>query len=299
MCFKEKQYHMGQARRTTKLLLDLGKRDQGGANSQKRAALLATAEVLNQARAFYLDFFLAHAGKLAERLAYYSEEHLEMRERLISAHELLTWAEGATVETREHPHPWEGWNCSERFPGLPFAYRRSVIKDAIGKARSYLSNRANWEASGKKKGKPGLPAAADHPTLYQGCIILDLETLDLQEAFVRINVYTGTDWTWMHYPVCSSRYLLRRLLEADWKRQSPTLVLRPRAAELHIPQVRKIEAKKVMERKQDQELVTVAVDLNVRNLAVITVRRSECIIQTVFVTDHGLDAHRQGRPLHR
>jgi len=283
---------MGQARRTTKLLLDLGKRDRGGANSQKRAALLATAEVLTQARAFYLDFFLAHAEKLSERVTYYSEEHLEMRERLISAHELLSWAEGATVETREHPHPWEGWNFTERFPGMPFAYRRSVIKDAIGKARSYLSNRATWEASGKKKGKPGLPAAADHPTLYQGCIILDLETLDLQEAFVRINVYTGKDWIWMHYPVCSSRYLVQRLLEADWKRQSPTLVLRPHAAELHIPQIRKIEAKKVMERKQDPQLVTVAVDLNVRNLAVITVRRSERIIQTVFVTDHGLDAHR-------
>ncbi len=283
---------MGQARRTTKLLLDLGKRDQGGANSQKRAALLSTAEVLNQARAFYLDFFLAHAGKLAERVTYYSEEHLEMRERLISAHELLSWAEGATVETREHPHPWEGWNFTERFPGIPFAYRRSVIKDAIGKARSYLSNRANWEKSGKKKGKPGLPAAADHPTLYQGCIMLDLETLNLQEAFVRINVYTGKDWTWMHYPVCSSRYLVQRLLEADWKRQSPTLVLRARSAELHLPQVKQIAAKKVRERKQDPQLVTVAVDLNVRNLAVITVRRSERIIQTVFVTDHGLDAHR-------
>src|SRR5258708_19596108 len=96
---------MGQASRTTKLLLDLGKRDRGGANSQKRAALLATAEVLNQARAFYLDFFLAHAGKLAERVTYYSEEHLEMRERLISAHERLSWAQGATVEPRNHHHP--------------------------------------------------------------------------------------------------------------------------------------------------------------------------------------------------
>jgi putative transposase len=283
---------MGQASRTTKLLLDLGKRDQGGANSQKRAALLATEEVLNQARAFYLDFFLAHAGKLSERVTYYSEEHLEMRERLLSAHELLSWAEGATVETREHPHPWEGWNFTERFPGMPSAYRRSVIKNAIGKARSYLSNLANWEKSGKKKGKPGLPAAADHPTLYQGCIMLDLETLNLHEAFVRINVYTGKDWTWMHYPVCSSRYLVQRLLEADWKRQSPTLVLRARSAELHLPQVKQIAAKKVRERKQDPQLVTVAVDLNVRNLAVITVRRSERIIETVFVTDHGLDAHR-------
>jgi hypothetical protein len=48
---------MGQATRTTKLLLDLGKRKEGGANSQKRAALEATCAVLNTARAFYLDFF--------------------------------------------------------------------------------------------------------------------------------------------------------------------------------------------------------------------------------------------------
>jgi putative transposase len=283
---------MGQASRTTKLFLDLSKRDQGGANSEKRAALAATAQVLNQARAFYLDFFLAHAQKLSERVSYYNEEHLEMRERLISAHELLTWAERATVETREHPHPWTGWNFSERFPGMPFAYRRSAIKDAIGKARSYLSNLANWEKSGKKKGKAGSPGAVDHPTLYQGCIILDLETLDLQDAFVRLNVYTGSDSTWMHYPVSSSRYLIARLAEADWKRQSPQLVLRERSAALHIPQVKQVAAKKVMECKADPKLVTVAIDLNVKNLAVITVRRSERIIQTVFVTDRGLDAHR-------
>src|SRR5260221_10274464 len=47
-----------------------------------------------------------------------------------------------------------------------------------------------------------------------------------------------------------------------------------------------------MERKQDQDLVTVAIDLNVKNLAVITVRQHDAIIETVFVTDHGLDAHR-------
>jgi integrase len=63
-----------------------------------------------------------------------------------------------------------------------------VIKDAIGKVRSYLSHRANWEKSGKQKGKPGWPAATDHPTLYQGCLALEMEALDLQEAFVRINV---------------------------------------------------------------------------------------------------------------
>ncbi len=283
---------MGQATRTTKLLLNLGKRKEGGANSQKRAALDATAAVLDAARAFYIDFFLAHAEKLAERVAYYSEEHLEIRERLISAHELLSWAESCTVATAAHPHPWPGWNFTQAFPAMPFAYRRSVIKDAIGKVRSYLSNRANWEASGKQKGKPGWPAATDHPTLYQGCLSLDLEALDTKEAFVRINVYTGEEWRWMAYPVNSSRYTVQRLREADWQRQSPTLVLRAHAAELHIPQVKKIAAKKVMERKQDPDLVTVAVDLNVKNLAVITVRQHDAIIETVFVTDHGLDAHR-------
>jgi hypothetical protein len=99
---------MGQATRTTKLLLHLGRRDQGGANTDKRAALDATAEVLTAARAYYIDFFLAHAQKLTERVAYYSEEHLEMRERLLSAHELLTWAEACTVVTAAHPHPWPG-----------------------------------------------------------------------------------------------------------------------------------------------------------------------------------------------
>jgi hypothetical protein len=283
---------MGQATRTTKLLLDLGKRKEGGANSQKRAALDATAAVLGAARAFYIDFFLAHAEKLAERVAYYSEEHLEIRERLISAHELLSWAEACTVATVAHPHPWTGWNFTQAFPAMPFAYRRSVIKDAIGKARSYLSNLANWEASGKQKGKPGWPAASDHPTLYQGCLALDLEALDLQAAFVRINVYTAEGWRWIAYPVSSSRYTVQRLREADWQRQSPTLVLRAHAAELHIPQVKKIAAKKVMERKHDPDLVTVAIDLNVKNLAVITVRQHDAIIETVFVTDHGLDAHR-------
>ena len=82
-------------------------------------------------------------------MVYYSHTHLEMRERLISAHELLTWAEAATVPTADHPCPWAGWNFSERFPEMPFVYRRSVIKDAIGKVRFaqlkvYTGSRWEW-----------------------------------------------------------------------------------------------------------------------------------------------------------
>lgn len=159
---------MGQATRTTKLLLDLSERTQGGANSEKRAALHATAEVLTRARAFYIDFFLAHAHKLAERVPYYSEKRLQMRERPISANELLTWAETCTVATHEHPEPWEGWNFSERFPTMPFIYRRSVIKDAIGKVRSYLSHVANWKQSGRKRAGQDCPGPGIMPRFTRG-----------------------------------------------------------------------------------------------------------------------------------
>src|SRR5712671_757298 len=97
---------MGQASRTTKLLLDLNDRRAGGANTSKRAYLEETAKLLNAARAFYVAFFLAHPDKLAERVSYYSEKHQELRERLISPNELLTWAESLTVATRAHPHPF-------------------------------------------------------------------------------------------------------------------------------------------------------------------------------------------------
>jgi IS605 OrfB family transposase len=283
---------MGQATRTTKLLLDLSARRQGGANTEKRAALDATEEVLNQARAFYIDFFLAHADKLAERVSYYSEQHLEMRERTISANELLTWAEACTVETREHQEPWESWNFTQRFPDMPFIYRRSVIKDAIGKVRSYLSNLANWQKTRKNKGKPGLPGAADRPTLYQGTCSLELESRDLHARFVQLKVYDGQGWRWVNYPVKCSRYFQQRLSLEAWEQKSPILVLRAHSAELHFPQTKEIAAKKVKESKLDPELVTVAVDLNVKNLAVITVRQHGTIIETVFITDHGLDQQR-------
>jgi len=80
---------------------------------------------------------------------------------------------------------------------MPRDYRRSVIKDAIGKVRGYLSNTRNWEASGKKNGKPGLPGANNHPTLYAGSIKLEIEKLDRQDNFVAIKVFNGVSWEWL------------------------------------------------------------------------------------------------------
>jgi hypothetical protein len=172
---------------------------------------------------------------------------------------------------------------------MPFTYRRSAIKDAIGKVRSYVSHRATWEKSGKKKGQPG---AANHLTLYEGTCSLELDALDQRASFVRLKVYTEHTWRWVHYPFKYNRYFEQRRTEPGWEQHSPRLVLGKHTAQLHFSQTKEISAKKIKESKLDPDLVTVAVDLNVRNLAVITVRQHRQIIETVFVTDHGLDAHR-------
>ena len=117
---------MGQTARTTKLLLDLSARAQGGANAGKRSHLEATAKILDAARQFYLDFFLAHPEKLMERVEVLSKTTGEVSERLISADKLLTWAELHTVATAEHPDPLPQWNFSQAFPDFPNRYRRAA-----------------------------------------------------------------------------------------------------------------------------------------------------------------------------
>src|SRR6266571_350597 len=283
---------MGQTARTTKLLLDLSPRGQGGTNPGKREHLAATVDILNAARQFYLNFFLAHPDKLMERVEVIAKKTGEVSERLVSADKLLTWAEFHTVETREHPDPLADWNFSRVFPDLPNRCRRSVIKDVLGKARAYLTTLAKWEARGKRKGKPGRPTAGNHPTLYDGTYALELDELDLRKSFVRLKVYTGSAWVWVHYPTCYNRYFERRRTEPGWETESPKLILNKQTAAILFLQSKTITAKKIVESKRNPDLVTVAVDLNVKFLAVITVRQHGVIRETRFVSDQGLDQHR-------
>ena len=127
-----------------------------------------------------------------------------------------------------------------RFPDFPNRYRRSVIKDCIGKARGYLTALEHWERSGSKKGKPGRPTAANHPTLYAGTFTLELERLDLRQSFVRLKVYTGTEWVWVNYPTRYNRYFERRRSEEGWEQESPKLVLSKEEAAIHFLQTKPI-----------------------------------------------------------
>jgi hypothetical protein len=212
---------MGQAVRTTKLLLDLSEREQGGANRDKRRYLQETVTILDAARQFYLDFFLIHPDKLMERVKVISRQTGEVANRLLSADTLLTWAEFQTVATAEHPDPLPAWNFSQAFPHLPTRYRRSVIKDCIGKARGYLTKLSAWQWKGSNKGRPGIPAASNHPTLYAGTYTLELDELDVRKSFVRLKVYTDSQWTWVHYPTRYNRYFEQRRGEEGWNRKVP------------------------------------------------------------------------------
>jgi hypothetical protein len=283
---------MGQAARTTKLLLDLSPRKQGRANTGKREHLTSTVAMLNAARQFYLNFFLAHPDKLTSRVEVISTKTGEVRECLISADKLLTWAEYLTVATSEHPNPLAAWNFSQTFPDFPNRYRRSVLKDCIGKARGYVTTLQKWQASGKKKGKPGVPTATNHPTLYAGTYTLELGEFDLRNSFIRLKVFDGQEWIWVNYPTLYNRYFEQRRADETWETESPKLVMNQHEAAIHFLQTKTIRAKTIVESKQDPDLVTVAVDLNVKYLAVITARQHGKIIQTRFVSDHGLDQAR-------
>jgi IS605 OrfB family transposase len=166
------------------------------------------------------------------------------------------------------------------------------ITDVIGKARGYLTSVTKWHASGKQPGKPGIPTASNHPTLDAGTFSLDLDELDLRKSFLRRKVYTGSRWVWVHYPTCYNRYFERRRAESGWETDSPTLILSKQSAAIECVQTKTITAKKIVQSKRDADLVTVAVDLNVKQLAVIPVRQHGMIKETRFVSDHGLDQHR-------
>src|SRR5258708_18968647 len=159
---------------------------------------------------------------LTEKVPYYSEKHQEMREGLISANQLRSWLEECTVATNEHPHPFPDWDFKARFPGMPSHARRAAMKEAIGKARAYLTALATWHKQGKKKGKPGFPGAANHPTFYQGAFHLELAEAKLHDRFVRLKVYDAQQQAWMNYPAPCSRHFQARMAEQGWQPQNQT-----------------------------------------------------------------------------
>jgi len=85
-----------------------------------------------------------------------------------SANALRSWLEECTVSTKEHPHPFEGWDFRALFPGMPTHARRAAMKEAIGKARAYRLPWRPGRKAARSKVAPGSQGLPITPPISQG-----------------------------------------------------------------------------------------------------------------------------------
>ena len=212
----------------------------------------ATSILFNMAIAFYFDLLQGHELLLK-----------------LPTKQILTELEKLTVETSQNPQP--------AFPllwDLPAYFRRAAINSAIGAARSFYSNLAQWnkrkekaEAKGKKfVERPPVPPRQwhQHPLLYAGMY-------ELGEGFVLLKLFTGQSWCWIKFK------LVGRNINQGWKQASPKLVLKGKRIQLHIPFEKKVKVQKIQDQlKEDSEFKICAVDLNINdNLAVCKILKAD------------------------
>ena len=187
-------------------------------------------------------------------------------------------------------------------------FRRTAINIALGKAKSFHTNLANWrkekeafeagkkdapalttgKARGKKKtGKspakftkrPPVPPRTWNlsPLFYKG--MYKLRTANS----IMLNLWTGTGWVWCKFA------LTKRELFGDWEACSPQLVKHSKKDwRLHTPMQKEvtIPAKVEKQVKQHKDTLRIcSVDLNLgENIAVCTILTAEgTVVATRFI----------------
>jgi IS605 OrfB family transposase len=260
-------------------------------NKGKEQALESTVEILNLVLSTYLDLTLQHRFLLLAKKEVVNTKTGEVRLRSLYNSEILTFLEKLSLPTEAHSQT--EIDIKSRFPGLPTNWRRSIINTSTGMCKSYLSNLKNWE-SHQKGNPPKPPSAFNLPTFYKGTYLIEL--LDIKNQFVRLKVFDGKEWIWKNYPVKLGSKQFSQINDPKWSMQSPTLVPKrtKRGIEwyLHIPLVKKVDVKPIKEQKLNPNLTTLAVDLGLRHLAVVTVRSGGKIVFIKFFRGEEVEAHR-------
>jgi len=263
-------------------------------NKGKEKALESTLEILNSVLKTYIDLTLRHRSFFSERKESVNKKTGEVYLRPLLNSEILTELEKLSLPTAAHPRT--EISIKSLFPGLPTVWRRSCINTSTGMCKSYLSNLKNWASHSTKKGNPPKPPKASNlPTFYSGAY--QLELLDIKNQFVRLKVFDGKKWIWKNYPVRIGRKQLEQLNNPKWSSSSPTLVPKrtKRGIEwyLHIPLVKQVKVKPIKKQiRENPNLTTLAVDLGLRHLAVVTVRQAGKIVFVKFFRGSFVEAHR-------
>jgi IS605 OrfB family transposase len=275
-------------------------------NKGKQGALLSTVLILNKALATFIDFTLAHPFFLTETKEVVDKKTCEVRKRKLKNPEILTEIEKRTLKTKAHQET--EIDIKTIYPCLPTSFRRSIINTSTGMCKSYFSNLENWKnLNGKNKSKnpPAPPTPRNLPTFYKGTYSIEL--LDIQNQFVRLNVYSEGEWVFKNYPIKIGRKQLKTLTSGEWTILSPTLVPRRRFITnhnhkkrgnktewyLHIPVEKKVSVKKIEEQKKENpQLCTLSIDMGLKHIAVITVRKGGKIVFVKFIRCEQIEAHR-------
>jgi IS605 OrfB family transposase len=164
--------------------------------------------------------------------------------------------------------------------------------------KSYLSNKAEWDNRSKRnklKNPPAPPTPSNLPTFYSGTY--ELELLDIQNQFVRLKVYSEGKWVFINYPIKIGKKQLEILTSGEWKILSPTLVPKKDRGKtewyLNIPVEKKVNVKKIEEQKKENpNLTTLSIDMGLKHIAVVTVRKNGKIVNVLFFRCEKIEAHR-------
>jgi len=288
---------MAKARKTIKVKIH-------NPNKGKEEALQSTVDILNSLLAAYVDLTLENRCLLTKTKEIVSKKTGEIRVRTLTNQEILTEIEKLSVKTKAHPEV--EIDIKEKYPALPTEFRRSTINTSTGMCKSYLSNLSAFKNQNKRnraKNPPAPPTPQNLPTFYKGTY--EIELIDIMNQFVRLKVYHKGEWVFINYPIKIGSKQLSILQSGKWDILSPTLVRKKRKGKiegewassftwyLHIPVEKKVKVQPIAkQKKENPNLTTLSIDMGLRHLAVITVRKNKKIVFVKFFRSEKIESHR-------
>jgi len=265
-------------------------------NKGKEEALRETVNILNKVLATYIDLTLANSHLLFLQKECVSKQTGVSFTRALTSREILTEIEKISFKTKAHPNPII--DIKTDYPSLDTSFRRSCINTSTGMCKSYLTSRENWKGRSKKnksKNPPSPPSPKNLPTFYKGTY--EIELLDIINQFVRLKVCFQGEWVFINYPIKIGKKQLKILQSQEWDILSPTLVPKKRGTKtewyLHIPLEKNVSVLPIdKQKKENPNLTTLSIDMGLKHLAVITVRKNGKIVFVKFFRSKHLEAHR-------
>lgn len=215
-----------------------------------------------------------------EILKFYYNLYLDcLSDDKIGNQEALRELEKMTISGRDkqpvsHPLPWEK---------IPLYFRRAAINKAITAAKGYLSQKLSKQSLSACECQKNRIAHFREPvTFYKGMY------RELSEKSISLKLWNGEVWKWETF--C----LIKNTLSEQETPMSPSLVLKGKNAELHVPVKTTVkDGRNARERILSSERICAAIFTNKDTAVVCCVLDSSGVLQDAFFVRGGAQyAHR-------